>query len=191
MLASFLALSLASSGSWQAAEPTPDQLVAELRKSGTVIERGASVRDVELRRDAARFTLKSGVLYLLGPVAGRQVAAVFVGNGAVDLVPPLPVERAELRRLLGDTTATTDFSAAVFVFADSTAAELGRSASFVPLAQLKDSPADRSQASGRFKDALGYLVDDDSKQLDLELVSALLNRVSNDYFTAYLARTCK
>ncbi len=41
----------------------------------------AAVSGLTLERDAAQYTLRSGTMYLLSPVAGRTVAAVFLGSG--------------------------------------------------------------------------------------------------------------
>ena len=56
----------------------------------------ATVKNLTLQRDAIQFRFAEGRLYLLTPVAGRTMGAVFVGRGAVSFVPPLAVERAQL-----------------------------------------------------------------------------------------------
>src|SRR5689334_6423553 len=91
MNAALLALLMSLSG-----DSPVEQLTNELKSIGSRIDQVALVRTLSLTRDAARFTLKDGVLYLLGPVGHRKVAAVFVGNGAVELYPPLAVERGEM-----------------------------------------------------------------------------------------------
>src|SRR5437773_12164130 len=81
-------------------------------------ERVAPVRNVTLRRDAIVFHLEDGNLFLATPVAGRTIGAVFVGRGAVSFLPPLAIERAEGRRVLGDSVLGVRVSAGAFVFAD-------------------------------------------------------------------------
>jgi hypothetical protein len=109
-------------------QPVFDQLKALAPRN----DRVATVKDLVLRRDAAEFRLTSGTLHLLTPVAGRTVGAVFVGTGTLTFSPPLAVERAELLRVLKDSLVRSPITAAVFIFTDSTAAELERRASFAP-----------------------------------------------------------
>src|SRR2546422_11586673 len=63
-------------------------------------ERVAPVRNVTLRRDAVVFHLDDGNLFLATPVVGRTIGAVFVGRGSVSFIPPLAIERAEVRRVV-------------------------------------------------------------------------------------------
>src|SRR5207247_4609055 len=95
-------------------------------------ERMAPIRNVTLRRDPILFHLEDGNLFLATPVAGRTIGAVFVGRGAVSFLPPLAIERAEVRRVLGDSVVDAPISAAGFVFTDSTRAEFERQLSFGP-----------------------------------------------------------
>src|SRR5207245_7372953 len=90
----------------------------------------ATVQNLTLQRDAIQFRFADGRLYLLTPVAGRTVGAVFVGRGAVSFLPPWAVERAQLAHVLGDSVLNTEISAAVLIFTDSTIAELTRQLRF-------------------------------------------------------------
>src|SRR5207244_6618253 len=67
-------------------------------------DRIAVVHDLTLRRDVIEYHLEDGALVLATPVAGRTVAAVFVGGGAVSFGPPSVVERARVKRVLGGST---------------------------------------------------------------------------------------
>lgn len=60
--------------------------------------RVGDVHDLVLSRDAGRFTLTSGKLYLLTPVGGRSVAAMFRGQGLFSFAPPTPIEQDRLAR---------------------------------------------------------------------------------------------
>src|SRR5437773_10397548 len=95
-------------------------------------ERVAPVRNVTLRRDAIVFHLEDGNLFLATPVAGRTIGAVFVGRGAVSFLPPLAIERAEVRRVRGDSVGDAPISAAAFVFTHSTRARVERPLSLGP-----------------------------------------------------------
>src|SRR5690348_3959794 len=66
-------------------------------------DRVAPVRNVTLRRDVIVFHLEDGNLFLATPVMGRTIGAVFVGRGSVSFIPPLRIERAEVRRVLRDS----------------------------------------------------------------------------------------
>jgi len=64
-------------------------------------EQVADVAHLVLHRDAAQLTLDQGKLYLLSPVGGRTVAAVFIGTGRFTFAPTIPAEQAELQRFAG------------------------------------------------------------------------------------------
>jgi hypothetical protein len=85
-----------------------------------------------LERDAGRFTLDEGDLWLATPVGGRVCAAVFVGRGRFDLTPPTGIEREQVRRAYGAETVPREFGTLVLIAADSTVAELERRLSFGP-----------------------------------------------------------
>lgn len=153
----------------------------ELRGVAPRADAAATVRDLVLRRDAAEFRLQEGTLYLLTPVAGRAVGAAFIGTGSLTFRPPLAIERGIMRRVLGDSAVDHPITAAVFLFGDSTLAELERQLRFGPGA------VDRA-AAGRVDDALGFVTDGRSQSADPPLMGAILNGVSNGYFAAYVAR---
>src|SRR2546425_13051368 len=95
-------------------------------------ERVAPVRNVTLRRDAVVFHLDDGNLFLATPVVGRTIGAVFVGRGSVSFIPPLAIERAELRRVVRDSVVVAPVSAAALFFSDSPLAQVERPLRFVP-----------------------------------------------------------
>src|SRR3990172_1908575 len=76
----------------------------ELRNLAPRGDRVATVRNLVLRRDVAESGLTEGTPQLLPDGGGRTVGAVFVGGGPLSLTPPLEVERAHLRRVMGDST---------------------------------------------------------------------------------------
>lgn len=147
-----------------------------LREMAPRGDRVATVQNLVLRRDVAEFRLEEGELYLLTPVHGHTVGAVFVGDASVSLAPPLAIERAHLQRVLGDSVLDVPISAVVFVFADSTLAELERRNTF------SGRSVDR-EASRQVEDALDYLID--GRDVDGTLMSALLNEDANGFFYAY------
>jgi len=163
------------------AQETYQRAFEEVRKLAPRAEQVATVKDLVLRRDVAEFRLITGSLSLLTPVAGRTVGAVFVGRGTVSLRPPLAVERAHMHLVLGDSLLDAPISAAVFLFADSTLAELERQVSFGAGA------VDRA-APGRVGDALGFLVDGGEQRVDPTWMTAILNQEASGFFSAYVKR---
>ncbi len=158
-------------------EPVFDELRKMRLKSDSV----ASVRNVTLRRDAIEFHLQDGNLFLGTPVAGRTIAAVFVGAGSVSFTAPLAVERQELRRVMGDSAVNAPISAAAFVFTDSTLAELRRRVTFGP--RPSGAPS-----SGLLGDAIDRLVVNGRWVFEPTLMAGLLNGETNGYFYARVKR---
>jgi len=92
----------------------------------------AHVRNLTFQRDAGRFTLVDGDLWLAPPVEGRVCAAVFEGRGTFTLTPPSAIEREQVRRAYGRATIERGFEHLVLIAADSTFTELGHSVAFGP-----------------------------------------------------------
>ncbi|HEV8399560.1 MAG TPA: M1 family aminopeptidase [Gemmatimonadales bacterium] len=167
-----------------AAAQSYDSVFDQLKNLAPVRSGVAVVRGLTLRRDVMTLQLDSGFAYLLTPVAGRTVGIAFVGSGSITFTPPLAVERFNLKRTLGDSTITGPIGAAVFVFADSTGAELGRSLTF----GIAPAGSPAPDPSGAVHDALDYLIDGRSRSADANLIAALLNQTTTGYFSAYIQR---
>jgi Peptidase family M1 domain len=169
------------SGSDAAAERY-EPVFEALRKLAPRGDSVATVHNFTLQRDAIQFHFVEGRLYLLTPVAGHTVGAVFAGRGAVSFMPPLAVERAQLHHLLGDSVLNADISAAVLLFTDSTLWDLTRQLSFAPAAVGGD-------ATGPVGDALGRLLERRSHESESStLMSGLLNGYANGFFYAHVKR---
>jgi len=181
ILASLLLSSPLTAGHAQGAADAYEPVFDQLRGLAPRGDRVAAVHDLVLQRDAIHFHLDQGQLYLLSPVAGRTVGALFVGRGSVSLAPPWDIERAQLRRVLGDSTLDAGVSAVAFLFADSTLAELERRLTF----GASDVP---HPAAGPVGDAVDHLVDGRVRSAHPTLMSALLNGDSNGFFYAYVKR---
>lgn len=89
-------------------------------------EERAIVEEVELWRDAGHFIFHRGTFYFFAPVMGRTLGAIFVGEGAFALSPPLEVERQFLAHLTGTGELRETFEEAVIYFTDRTGEELRR-----------------------------------------------------------------
>ena len=160
-----------------------DSVFNQLKNLAPLPAAVAPVNNVVVHRDAMELRLESGTAYLLTPLSGRTVGIAFVGAGSLTFEPPLVVEQYNLRRVFGDTTISGPVTAAVFIFADSTAEELTRQLTFGPGAAGRIGDADDA-----VNDALDYLVDGRSRAATPTLMTSLLNRHSTGYFAAYIKR---
>jgi hypothetical protein len=164
-----------------AAAESFDETYGELLGLAGVASRVAQVKDVVLQRDIARFTLQQGRLYQLSPIGGRTVGLVFVGQGHFAFAPESRIEQDRLARIEKVRAIDTPVSAVLFLFADSTMAELEGRVTFGP----GEVPGD---VRDRVKDALKHLVDETSHTPDPDLMGALLNRRDSELFYAHVIR---
>ena len=99
----------------------------QLRSVALDPNRIAIVEKVELRKDVATFQLDSGELYLLQPMGGEVVGAVFLGKGVLHLKPSTAQEQRQLARFNGGKSELDEpFERAVLWFSDDTFAELDK-----------------------------------------------------------------
>lgn len=146
---------------------------AEVRALDPDPGRVAAVSELTLVRDAGRISLHDGVIYLLNPVRGRVVAAVFRGRGSFDFTPRSAIERQRVARLQKTDSLDMPFTEMVLLFTDSTLAELGRRLTFGPgrvPGEVRD----------RYRNALEYVSDGDSKRFDPDLMTAFLNGADDE-----------
>jgi len=88
-----------------------------------------TVSDLEFKRDAATFVLRSGTLCFVAPVNGKVTGAVFEGEGTMTLDPPLEVEKKSLRYLTKGREFAETFNRLVMRFTDDTYSELKKAGS--------------------------------------------------------------
>ncbi|MEO7986879.1 MAG: M1 family aminopeptidase, partial [Gemmatimonadales bacterium] len=185
------ALSPARAAGQQAAAPasaperplaTYESRYAEVMGLAGDPSRIGEVTNLILTRDVARFTLKSGKMYLLTPVGGRTVAAVFRGEGVLSFSPPGAIEQNRLARFEQTKSLEAPFTDLVLLFADTTLVELQRSLTFAP----RQIPG---EVRARARESLEYLSDDDSRTVDPDLMSAFLNGDTTDLFYAHIRRS--
>ena len=100
-------------------EPTYQQL----RQAGLAGE-AFSIHEVVLKRDAGTFTLHSGKLCFVAPVAGKVTGAVFQGEGNFTLDPPIASERRSLSLLTKEPRFEERYTELALRFTDETYAEL-------------------------------------------------------------------
>jgi hypothetical protein len=94
-------------------------------QSASVLQKSVHLENAILKRDRVTITFTNGIVYLCPPVAGKVRAAVFVGSGNIEAVPPpFPFEQENLRRLLNADNLESDFRTAILRFTDDTGGEL-------------------------------------------------------------------
>lgn len=153
----------------------------EVMKLGSAIGQVADVDHVVLDRDAGQLTLEHGRLYLIGPMAGRMVGAVFQGQGRFTFAPPVAIEQAELKRFAGSPALNDAFSEAILLFADSTAEQL-HGLAFRPVV----APGD---VADHVHDLLTSLAGNKEGSLTSDVIGPLLNGEGTGFFLARLDRT--
>ncbi len=158
-----------------------EQRYSEFRELQAAPNRVAPVTQLVLKRDAGQFTFGNGTFYLLTPIGGRTMGAVFVGYGVFSFSPPTRIEQERLAIFQKTKTLEAPFSSVVLLFADSTLAELESKLTFGP----GQPPSDPRQ---RFKAGMDYIANDDTKSLDPDLMAGFLNGESSDLFYAHIDR---
>ena len=158
-----------------------EQRYGELRELQAAPNRVAPVTQLVLKRDAGQFTFGQGTFYLLTPIGGRTMGAVFVGSGVFSFSPPSRIEQERLAIFQKTKTLEAPFSSVVLLFADSTLAELESKLTFGP----GQPPSEPRQ---RFKEGIDYLGNDDTKSFDPDLMAGFLNGESSDLFYAHIDR---
>lgn len=142
----------------------------------------AVVNDLQLQRDAARFTLKSGELYFIKPVENKITAAVFIGDGQLTLTPPIDVEKNSLKVFTGEGYITEQFNRLVIRFSDTTFEDVKSS----PNATMKTGGPAASQARGLYRDNQELLRKRLRDNRELRTLYDLYNPGRDGYFTAFI-----
>ncbi len=163
-----------------------DTVFDQIRNLAPQRDAVAPVHGLVLRRDVMELHLDDGWAFQLTPIAGRPAAIAFVGSGSVSFVPPVLVEQLNLQRVMGDSAISGAITAAVFLFADSTAQELARSLKFGP--PTGGGSASLPDPGSAIGDALDYIVDGRSHSADESFLTALLNHTTTGFFAAYIQR---
>ncbi len=122
VLAAAVLVSSAAHAQNAAPAPNSDPTYQALRNL-TLGGEAVSVRNLELKREAGMFHLRSGTVCFVAPVAGKVTGAVFTGDGNFILDPPAS-ERAMLKLLTKEDEFSENFSQMVLRFTDSTYDEI-------------------------------------------------------------------
>jgi hypothetical protein len=142
----------------------------------------AVVNNLQLRRDAANFTLQSGELYFITPVESRVTAAVFIGEGELSLIPPIEVEKNSIKVFTGEGGIKEQFTRLVLRFSDKTFDEIKKS----PNAAMKTGGPAASQARGLYRDNQDLLRKQLRDNRDLRTLLDLYNPQHEGFFSAFI-----
>ncbi len=132
-LAYIATLLIGSFGLWWIAAPLMGQNASPMSPNSdgnyqalrnlTLSGEGVSVNNVELKREAGTFHLRSGTVCFTSPVLGKVTGAVFVGDGNFVIAPPAS-ELSMLKLLTRENEFSENFTHMVLRFTDSTYDEL-------------------------------------------------------------------
>jgi hypothetical protein len=153
----------------------------EIGRMQPAVDQAATVTHLVLQRDVGEMVLESGTLFLLTPVGGQVMGAVFTGKGQFNFTPSIAIERERLKTFRKTTSLEEPFTQAVFIFADKTLDQLQRELTFGP----GKVPGALKQ---RLAECLDYLGDKDEQSLDPDVMRALLNGERTGLFYAHMAR---
>jgi hypothetical protein len=135
-----------------------------------------AIKGLELKRDAATFTLRSGNICFYGEVNGKVTGAVFRGDGHLHITPPTAQERHNLEILNHTEEFDEDFDQVVFRFTDSTGAELRKAS-----AGAGQSDGAYTKAAEELRNFARHTLHDN---LDLRLLQDVLSPAPSEYFMA-------
>jgi hypothetical protein len=142
----------------------------------------ATVNNLQLKRDAANFNLKSGELYFITPVEGKVTAAVFIGDGELKLTPPTAVEKHSIKIFTGEDGITEQFTKLILRFTDQTFEQIKSS----PNATMKSGGPAASQARGLFRDNQDLLRKRLRDNRELRTLYDLYNPAREGFFAAFI-----
>jgi hypothetical protein len=160
------------------ADSTYKQLAKSFINAEIDTERVANISNVTFKRDVATFTLNSGKLYWVKPIASRTVMAVFLGNGRFTFTPPTTVEREQLERAIKSQSADISFTSLVLLFADTTFNELSRKTTLKKDDNLED-------ATDVLKDNMSFISNAGKEWIDKDIASCFLEKQQSDLFYSF------
>jgi len=152
----------------------------ELEQLHPMPDQSFPVHGVTLRRDDGIFTLTEGRVWVLGPVNGRTIGAVYVGTGRFQFSVPSAAERQHMRQYLSTDLIDSPIKRVVFLFADGTLDSLRAGA---PMTQ--QDPGSAADLVSRMVD---YLQLGEHKVWDPTFLGTVLNGRDDGYFTSLIDR---
>lgn len=163
-------------------DPVYQELRQQAKKDQDFAGTYAVVNNLKLRRDAANFTLRSGELYFLSPVADRVTGAVFIGDGELSLTPPTEIEKSSIKIFTNEGGITEQFTRLVLRFTDKTFEEIKSS----PNASMRTGGPAASQARGLFRDNQDLVRKRLRDNRELRTLLDLYNPGHEGFFSAFI-----
>jgi hypothetical protein len=142
----------------------------------------AVINNLQLKRDAGNFLLKSGELYFIAPIDGRVTAAVFIGDGELSLMPPTEIEKHTLKIFTGEEGIKEQFTHLILRFTDKTFEQIKAS----PNATMKTGGSAANQARGLYRDNQDLLRKRLRDNRELRTLYDLYNPAREGYFSAFI-----
>ncbi len=158
------------------------QSLRQLGKGDDFSGNYAVVNNLQLKRDAANFNLKSGELYFITPVENRVTAAVFIGDGEMSLIPPTEVEKNSIKIFTGEGGITESFNRLVLRFSDKTFEQVKSS----PNATMKTGGPAASQARSAFRDHQELLRKQLRDNREVRTLYDIYNPAGEGFFLAFI-----
>lgn len=158
------------------------QKLRKLKPSDGFSDEHAVVNNLVLKRDAGVFTLRSGEIYFLNAVEGRNVGAVFVGDGEFYMKPPVDVEQKTLAIFTDAPDIKENFSNLVLRFTDKTYEEIKAS----PNAQMKTGGTKLSQAKDIYEKRENIWRKILRTNMELRTLMDVYSPLRNGFFTAFI-----
>lgn len=163
-----------------------DPLYQQLRQQGKGTQDFsgpyATVNNLVLNKEASSFTLRSGELYFLAPVEGHYTAAVFIGDGEFNLVPPTEREKTSLKIFTNEPSITEQFSTLTLRFTDKTFEEVKNS----PAVKMGTSGPQVSRAADLFRENQTLLRRQLRDNGELQVLADLYAPGRAGFFTAFI-----
>lgn len=167
-------------------KPNTDPLYQRLRQQSKTDQDFsgpyASVSNVVLNREGAGFTLRSGEIYFLEPVEGRYTGAVFLGDGQLNLIPPIDAEKNSLKLFTDEPALNEQFSHLVLRFTDKTFDEIKNS----PGVKMMTGGAQASRARDLFRENQTLLRKRLRDNGELRVLADLYTPGRPGFFTAFI-----
>lgn len=169
-----------------ATKPNSDSVYQQLRQiAKTRQDFGgpyATVNNLVLERDSARFVLHSGEIYFAPEVDGRITGAVFLGDGELSLTPPTTAEKHSLELFTDESSLTEPFDRLILRFSDKTFAEIKSSGQV----EMKVNGSQAVRARDAYHDNQLLLRKTLRRNLELRTLVDLYNTRRPGFFTAFI-----
>ncbi len=157
------------------------KIYEELENLSLLNDKVAEVNNFSFSRDVANFHLDNGKLYLLSPVNGKSIAAIFKGEGTVSITPPTNISRERLYSKFQVESYNNSFDLLFLVFTDSTLSEFYQKLDF-------SNEWINPKFQVNIKNCMKYLYDHKDNDYNSALLQTILNNEQDGYFYAHLTK---